>query len=259
MSSMITDTSAGPPSSFVPTPSIQQSTLPGPVFFAPSSVPTEFSPFGTVYERGEITMQIDEPSPVKRSQAPPGIDIRSISTHAQAEALVARAQRRVLDQSDDLDEQEIKTLGLNVGDGHTPLSARLAAYGESLVIEKKFKEEEEKKRRSLLVNSVSASTLAADRVSEPSDGDTARPSRLELQMSLQERRRRSPSSREYMVFYVKFNHCSDMLCDQLSWQNLTRVYFHLRQLGMMPCLYLTLRIKAAFIICLALVASATLL
>ena len=43
----------------------------------------------------------------------------------------------------------------------TPLSAKLAAYGESLAIERKFKEEEEKKRRSLVVESASERTLAS--------------------------------------------------------------------------------------------------
>ncbi|KAI0065545.1 hypothetical protein BV25DRAFT_1821985 [Artomyces pyxidatus] len=51
------------------------------------------------------------------------LDISAISTHAEAEALVQLTQRSVIED----DEGEI------------PLSARLAAYGESLQIERKFK------------------------------------------------------------------------------------------------------------------------
>lgn len=81
------------------------------------------------------------------------IDIRQISSHAQAEALVQRAQQRILAMTEDSDEEGVKTFGINIGGGHTPLSAKLAAYGESLAIERKFKEEEEKKRRSLVIES----------------------------------------------------------------------------------------------------------
>ncbi|KAI0686859.1 hypothetical protein BC835DRAFT_1378339 [Cytidiella melzeri] len=217
MSSMITDSSAGPPSSFVPTPSIQESTLPGPIFFAPSSsVPNDPSPFEGADDRKDQEIVVVQPrsglpgGKQQRPKTPGDIDIRSISTHAQAEALVALAQRRILDSyqsgsGGDLDEQEIKTLGLSVSEGHTPLSARLAAYGESLAIERRFKqqvEEEETKKRSgrrssALVNSVSASTLVADpgRVNgsgeEEGEGGV-RAVGLGRQMSLQER----SSSRE---------------------------------------------------------------
>ncbi|KAI0344512.1 hypothetical protein BDW22DRAFT_1343761 [Trametopsis cervina] len=192
LSSMVTDSSVDPPSSCVPTPSIQQSTLPGPLVFAPSSVPTEPNPFEAVNEHDESLTPVDTPSPAKRSRAALDIDIRSISTHAQAEALVARAQQRILTHSNDLDEEEIKTLGLNVGEGHTPLSARLAAYGESLAIERKFKQEQqEQKRRSLLANSVSSSTLMASRSNDSRESQKSYAAQLDRHGSLQERHRRA--------------------------------------------------------------------
>ncbi|KAF8629150.1 hypothetical protein AX17_005735 [Amanita inopinata Kibby_2008] len=66
------------------------------------------------------------------------IDINSISSHAQAEALVQRTQQEILE----LGEQEVLlSSGIT---GHTPLSARLAAYGESLALERRLREEMEK-------------------------------------------------------------------------------------------------------------------
>ncbi|KAF8627832.1 hypothetical protein AX15_004250 [Amanita polypyramis BW_CC] len=62
------------------------------------------------------------------------IDIRSISSHAQAEALVQQTQKEILEMG----EQEILADG---SAGNTPLSARLAAYGESLALERKLREE----------------------------------------------------------------------------------------------------------------------
>ena len=66
-----------------------------------------------------------------KSHRPPplaGLDTSSVSSYAQAEALVARARGEVLTarEGDDV-----------------PLSARLAALGESLRLERKFKEAEE--------------------------------------------------------------------------------------------------------------------
>ncbi|RDX47101.1 hypothetical protein OH76DRAFT_1484944 [Lentinus brumalis] len=96
-----------------------------------------------------------------RMRAPPlDIDIRAISSHAQAEALVQRAQKSILDREDV--DIELPGLGLvngsagaagvpaaaALGGGRTPLSAKLAAYGESLAIERRFKEKEERERGS---------------------------------------------------------------------------------------------------------------
>lgn len=66
-----------------------------------------------------------------------GIDISSISTHAQAEALVEHLSQQVMEFAS-LDEQELE---FEPGqDGRTPLSARLAAYGESLALARRLKE-----------------------------------------------------------------------------------------------------------------------
>ena len=100
-----------------------------------------------------------------RSRAPAlDIDIRAISSHAQAEALVQRAQKSILDM-EDVDVELLPGFGLGLGvgvagvnpavaagggttipTGRTPLSAKLAAYGESLAIERRFKQKEERER-----------------------------------------------------------------------------------------------------------------
>ncbi|KAM6502171.1 hypothetical protein JOM56_002148 [Amanita muscaria] len=68
------------------------------------------------------------------------IDIRSISSHAQAEALVQQTQKEILE----LGEQDII---LSDGtSGSIPFSARLAAYGESLALERKLREEMENQK-----------------------------------------------------------------------------------------------------------------
>ncbi|KAL7281108.1 hypothetical protein ACG7TL_004415 [Trametes sanguinea] len=97
-----------------------------------------------------------------RLRAPPlDIDIRAISSHAQAEALVQRAQKSILEMEDvdiELPGLDLGLLssassgGLGVGlgsgaNGRTPLSAKLAAYGETLAIERRFKEQEQERER----------------------------------------------------------------------------------------------------------------
>ncbi|KAH9894898.1 hypothetical protein C8Q73DRAFT_665247 [Cubamyces lactineus] len=106
----------------------------------------------------------------RRAPPPPplplDIDIRAISSHAQAEALVQRAQKSILEMdinpSADVDLELPGLLasatgsggsaGLGLGlvgavNGRTPLSAKLAAYGESLAIERRFKEQEQERER----------------------------------------------------------------------------------------------------------------
>lgn len=73
----------------------------------------------------------------RRTHTPFDIDISSISSHAQAEALVEKARREVMELAN-MDEQDLSSEA--GGDARTPLSARLAAYGESLALEKKFRE-----------------------------------------------------------------------------------------------------------------------
>ena len=69
------------------------------------------------------------------------IDISAISSHAQAEALVQQTQKEILQMG----EQEI--LLTEGTPGSTPLSARLAAYGESLALERKLREEMQSPRK----------------------------------------------------------------------------------------------------------------
>jgi len=58
----------------------------------------------------------------RQSRVPTDINIRSISSHTQAEALVQHAQQSILDMEA---EEDIEPLS----SGLTPLSAKLAAYG----------------------------------------------------------------------------------------------------------------------------------
>jgi hypothetical protein len=64
------------------------------------------------------------------------IDISTISSYAQAEELVQRTQQSILNMEQYL-EQHVKK---DLETGRTPLSAKLAAYGESLAIERRLKE-----------------------------------------------------------------------------------------------------------------------
>lgn len=72
---------------------------------------------------------------IQRSHTPVNIDIQSISSHAQAEALVQRAQDSILAMSAKSGEDAKDP-------GRSPLSAKLAAYGESLALERRLKEVE---------------------------------------------------------------------------------------------------------------------
>ncbi|KAG5646227.1 hypothetical protein DXG03_004054 [Asterophora parasitica] len=81
----------------------------------------------------------------RRHHIPPEINISSISSHAQAEALVQKAQQDILEMA--------HSSGLTPTTGSTgrsPLSARLAAYGESLALERKLREEKEEQERRAL-------------------------------------------------------------------------------------------------------------
>ena len=74
----------------------------------------------------------------RRAHAPLDIDITSISSHAEAEALVERARREALDWASTPDFSPPPS-----GTGRSQLSARLAAYGESLALERKLREQKE--------------------------------------------------------------------------------------------------------------------
>ncbi|KAG8213749.1 hypothetical protein J3R82DRAFT_10456 [Butyriboletus roseoflavus] len=72
----------------------------------------------------------------RRLHVPFDIDISTISSHAQAEALVQHTQQSILNMEQYL-EHHVKK---DSETGRTPLSARLAAYGESLAIERRLKD-----------------------------------------------------------------------------------------------------------------------
>jgi len=72
----------------------------------------------------------------------PDINLSSISSHAQAEALVQKAQQDVLEMA-----HSNVTTPVTGGTGRTPLSAKLAAYGESLALERKLREQKEEQER----------------------------------------------------------------------------------------------------------------
>lgn len=72
----------------------------------------------------------------RRTHTPIEININSISSHAQAEALVQQAQRDILDMAYVMEVSPPEN-------GRTPLSAKLAAYGESLALERKLREQKE--------------------------------------------------------------------------------------------------------------------
>lgn len=72
----------------------------------------------------------------RRLHSPLDIDISRISSHAQAEELVQRTQQSILNMEQYLEQNVQK----DSETGRTPLSAKLAAYGESLAIERRLKE-----------------------------------------------------------------------------------------------------------------------
>ena len=122
------------------TPPTSQLTLSRPAIASPGSVPRDglVMPSTSPPDRKEASF-IDLPPisrAIQRAHTPVSIDIQSISSHAQAEALVQRAQESILAMSAQSDEDANSS-------GRSPLSARLAAYGESLALERKFKEAEQ--------------------------------------------------------------------------------------------------------------------
>ena len=68
----------------------------------------------------------------RRAHSPLDIEIAHISSHAQAEALVEKTRQDILDLASSQDPNA----------GPTPLSARLAALGETLALERKLREQE---------------------------------------------------------------------------------------------------------------------
>lgn len=120
------------------TPAMSHLTLQNPAVLTPSSIPRDLLVFA-VESKDEFISASDDRPPrfgTRRSHVPVDIDIRSISSHAQAEALVQRAQQSILDMEGMSDDEALSS-------GRTPLSAKLAAYGESLALERRLKRAEE--------------------------------------------------------------------------------------------------------------------
>ena len=125
----------------------------------------------------------------KRHNTPIDIDIGAISSHAQAEALVQRTQKSILEMDD-----EIPLSSAALSSGRSPLSAKLAMYGETLEIERRLKKEEEDRRAAEIVQSSAKSSVTPTIQPPPPSG--LKKSGLERQFSLGEHppvpRRRKP-------------------------------------------------------------------
>ena len=195
LSSMNTNpTSSSSASAYLGTPAVSSWNLPTPgVYSPPPNIPDLPS---QIERQVSKTSLVGTQSP-KRPRVPLDIDIRSISSHAQAEALVQQTQQRIFDLQNELDNSGSNALGVSIGDGRTPLSARLAAYGESLAIERRFKEEEERKRSPRATNDIvassSGSTTSSTRSGNFSGSSTIRGSRsakgLDRAFSLEDKSR----------------------------------------------------------------------
>jgi hypothetical protein len=125
----------------------------------------------------------------KRNNTPIDIDISTISSHAQAEALVQRTQKSILEMDD-----EIPLSSAALSSGRSPLSAKLAIYGETLELERRLKKEEEERKAAEATNS-SAKSLITPIFQSPHSSGSKR-NGLERQFSLeghsQGLRRRKP-------------------------------------------------------------------
>ncbi|CCM05687.1 uncharacterized protein FIBRA_07918 [Fibroporia radiculosa] len=159
-------------SAYLTTPGLQHPQLPPPHILSSVSTPPEF-PAMDYSGRGIISRaasssaafphDIETTYSAKGLRAALDIDIRSISTHAQAEALVQRAQRSILEMQE-VDVSQQVPVESAVPD-RTPLSAKLAAYGESLALERKLKQEEQGKRGSASQTQVTNDRNDANEVS----------------------------------------------------------------------------------------------
>jgi hypothetical protein len=132
----------------------------------------------------EVAVGIHE----RRYHIPHDINISSISSHAQAEALVQKAQQDILQMTLDSDLSPT-----TASTGRSPLSARLAAYGESLALERRLREQkdaEESRSASVDVQIPETSPSKADKSvpdgrATPKIDILARRDRMERQHSLE--------------------------------------------------------------------------
>ncbi|KAF9653934.1 hypothetical protein BDM02DRAFT_3158602 [Thelephora ganbajun] len=114
----------------------------------------------------------------KRHYTPIDIDISAISSHAQAEALVQRTQKSILEMDD-----EIPLSSAALSSGRSPLSAKLAMYGETLELERRLKKEEEDRKAAETPKS--AKSLTTPTLQSP-DSSSPKKIGLERQFSLEE-------------------------------------------------------------------------
>jgi hypothetical protein len=118
------------------TPTTFHLTLPSPTIMSPRLISYDILDLPSKDEEKSAETLPDSQQPTlatRRSRVPTDIDICSISSHAQAEALVQLAQKSILDMED--------VPGGDLFNGsRSPLSAKLAAYGESLALERWFKQ-----------------------------------------------------------------------------------------------------------------------
>ena len=132
-------------------------------------------------------LPVSEGSLTKRNNTPMDIDISTISSHAQAEALVQRTQKSILEMDD-----EIPLSSAALSSGRSPLSAKLAIYGETLELERRLKKEEEE-RKATIVTKSSVKISTPSTFQSPSSSSSKR---LERQFSLEDhpptQRRRKP-------------------------------------------------------------------
>ncbi|KAG2358927.1 hypothetical protein BDR07DRAFT_244699 [Suillus spraguei] len=139
-----------------------------------------------------INMGIDAlPISPRVHRTPSGLNMSSVSSRAEVEALVQRAQQSVLDMAVDLEENTRR----DQGTGRTALSLKLAMFGESLAMERRMKEEEDAVGRGVLL--VDAGTTPVGYglgVGERSLLSSSRPQGAELSFSRS--RNRSGASSE---------------------------------------------------------------
>jgi hypothetical protein len=135
-------------------PAISHLMHPGLTIMSPRLLSISYHIPGLASEGGEkLTKTLPDSQQLtlttRGSRAPTDMDIRSISSHAQSEALVQLAQKSILDMED-------VAGGDFLNGGRLPLSAKLAAaklaaYGESIALERRFKWVEKGKNRRLPV------------------------------------------------------------------------------------------------------------
>jgi hypothetical protein len=126
-----------------------------------------------------------------------GIDMSEISSRAEAEALVMRAEQSILElnlEANDADGAGAvpDTEGPGKEWGMTPLSARLAAYGESLAIQRMMKEEEEHQLQQDLEKSKEETDGQSTEMAEQSTVMVERQGSLDTKTSPGRKKNRAP-------------------------------------------------------------------